>query len=280
MTTDTKTAWRMKAAYLETCSCDFGCPCNFEAPPTKGYCSFVLGWHINEGHFGDVSLDGLNIAGAGWFPEAMHLGNGTMIPYVDERATPEQRSALLTIMTGAAAVSLGRSSPRSSPMCANRASSRSTSTSMGATALSRSRTWPKRASRRLRTPSLATRKTRKSSCRTDSSSTMPTSPNRRRAGSRTMASTAIRRAKTATSRRSITATPSEGAIVLRLIAVPQSDRGPVLAILAALGLLAWLTLADPLGLGIASAFDHHELLEDASGSQIVARFPLFVGRGR
>jgi len=68
--------------------------------------------------------------------------------------------------------------------------------------------------------------------------------------------------------------------VLRLIAVPQSDRGPVLAILAALGLLAWLTLADPLGLGIASAFDHHELLEDASGSQIVARFPLFVGRGR
>jgi predicted metal-binding membrane protein len=51
----------------------------------------------------------------------------------------------------------------------------------------------------------------------------------------------------------------------------------VLAILAALGLLAWLTLADPLDLGIASAFDHHELLEDASGSQIVARFPLFVG---
>lgn len=102
MTTDVKTEWRMKGQYLETCSCDFGCPCNFEAPPTKGYCSFVLGWHIDEGHFGDVSLDGLNIAGAGVFPKAMHLGNGTLIPYVDERATPDQRNALLTIMTAQA----------------------------------------------------------------------------------------------------------------------------------------------------------------------------------
>lgn len=65
--------------------------------------------------------------------------------------------------------------------------------------------------------------------------------------------------------------------MLRLIAVPHRDRGPVLAILGALALLAWITLADPFRLGLASAFDHHEFLEDASGSQILARFPLFVG---
>lgn len=102
MTTQAGIKWHMKGKYLETCSCDFGCPCNFEAPPTKGYCSYVLGWHIDEGKIGDVTVDGLNIAAAGWFPEAMHLGNGTMIPYVDERATPAQREALLTMMSGQA----------------------------------------------------------------------------------------------------------------------------------------------------------------------------------
>ncbi len=102
MTTEAKTKWRMKGAYIETCSCDLGCPCNFEAPPTKGYCSAVLGWHIETGNYGDVRLDGLNIAAAGWFPGEMHLGNGTFIPYVDERATPQQREALLTIMSGQA----------------------------------------------------------------------------------------------------------------------------------------------------------------------------------
>ncbi len=102
MTTQTATRWKMKGQYLETCSCDFGCPCNFEAPPTKGYCSAVLGWHIEEGHFGDVKLDGLNIAAAGWFPGAMHLGNGTFIPYVDERATAPQREALLMMMSAQA----------------------------------------------------------------------------------------------------------------------------------------------------------------------------------
>ncbi len=280
MTTDTKTAWRMKAAYLETCSCDFGCPCNFEAPPTKGYCSFVLGWHINEGHFGDVSLDGLNIAGAGWFPEAMHLGNGTMIPYVDERATPEQRSALLTIMTGAAgglpweilaAIISDVREPRFVPIDFNVDGRHST---VKIADLAEAGLTP------IKNPVTG-----------DEEDPQVVLPHGFLFHHAHVAESTASWVKDDGIDRDQTgqngyfaevdySTPSEGAIVLRLIAVPQSDRGPVLAILAALGLLAWLTLADPLGLGIASAFDHHELLEDASGSQIVARFPLFVGRGR
>jgi hypothetical protein len=102
MTTQTGVKWEMEADYLETCSCDWGCPCNFEAKPTKGYCSFIVAWHIREGRYGDVRLDGLNIAGAGLFPKAMYEGNGTLIPYVDERADAKQREALLTIMSGQA----------------------------------------------------------------------------------------------------------------------------------------------------------------------------------
>ena len=64
--------WHLKADFLETCSCDFGCPCNFEAPPTKGYCAYVAAWHIHEGYYGDVRMDGLTAASAGRFPQAMH----------------------------------------------------------------------------------------------------------------------------------------------------------------------------------------------------------------
>ena len=94
--------WHLKADFLETCSCDFGCPCNFEAPPTKGYCAYVAAWHIHEGYYGDVRLDGLTAASAGRFPQAMHLGNGTSLLFIDERATQEQRQALLTLITGKA----------------------------------------------------------------------------------------------------------------------------------------------------------------------------------
>jgi hypothetical protein len=28
--------WYMKANYVETCNCDYGCPCNFSGFPTGG----------------------------------------------------------------------------------------------------------------------------------------------------------------------------------------------------------------------------------------------------
>ena len=32
----------MKADYVETCNCDFGCPCNFNGFPTYGYCRALV----------------------------------------------------------------------------------------------------------------------------------------------------------------------------------------------------------------------------------------------
>ena len=58
--------------------------------------------HIVEGNFSDVKLDGLNWALTYHWPGALHEGNGTAQPFVDERATPEQRNALLQIMSGQA----------------------------------------------------------------------------------------------------------------------------------------------------------------------------------
>ena len=30
--------WSLEADYLQGCNCDYGCPCEFEAPPTEGLC--------------------------------------------------------------------------------------------------------------------------------------------------------------------------------------------------------------------------------------------------
>ncbi len=59
MTTQVK--WTMEADYLQACNCDYDCPCEFEAPPTQGYCEGIGAWRINQGSYGELSLDGLGL---------------------------------------------------------------------------------------------------------------------------------------------------------------------------------------------------------------------------
>ncbi len=96
----TKTKWTIEADYLQACNCDYGCPCEFSAPPTLGYCEGMGAWRINKGSFGDVKLDGLGFAFAARWPKAIHEGNGTVQLFFDERANPQQRDALLQIASG------------------------------------------------------------------------------------------------------------------------------------------------------------------------------------
>jgi hypothetical protein len=60
----------------------------------------MSGMHIVEGNFDGVQLDGLNWAALYHWPGALHEGNGSILPLIDERATPEQRNALLQILSG------------------------------------------------------------------------------------------------------------------------------------------------------------------------------------
>ena len=54
--------WNVAGTYFEACNCDVACPCVFLSQPTTGECKALIGWHIDEGNQGDVSLDGLNVA--------------------------------------------------------------------------------------------------------------------------------------------------------------------------------------------------------------------------
>jgi hypothetical protein len=100
MTATLPTKWFFEADYFQACNCDYGCPCEFEAPPTQGFCEGLGAWRINDGKFGDIALNGLGIAFAINFPGPMHKGNGTGVFFIDQRADPPQRQAILEILSG------------------------------------------------------------------------------------------------------------------------------------------------------------------------------------
>ena len=70
--------WEIKGRELGNCNCAYGCPCQFNALPTHGDCHAVVGYQIDEGHHGDVRLDGLRAALIASWPGPIHEGNGTI----------------------------------------------------------------------------------------------------------------------------------------------------------------------------------------------------------
>ena len=74
MTTEAKGNWQLKGDVIGACNCDYGCPCEFEAPPTMGFCEGMGIYHINKGKFGDVSLDGLSFAFGIPLAQAIRIG--------------------------------------------------------------------------------------------------------------------------------------------------------------------------------------------------------------
>jgi len=92
--------WMLKGRELANCNCEYGCNCQFGGLPDKGHCQAVFAMAIDEGHHGETSLAGLNIAAVFRWPGAIHEGKGECAAFVDERASEAQRQSLLTIMTG------------------------------------------------------------------------------------------------------------------------------------------------------------------------------------
>ena len=92
--------WHMQGSLIGACNCDWGCPCNFDAPPTNGFCDGFYTIAVREGRFGEVSLDGVGFVMGGHSPGPIHEGNGTSILVMDEGSSPEQRAAIETLWRG------------------------------------------------------------------------------------------------------------------------------------------------------------------------------------
>lgn len=104
----TETSWQIHGEYFENCNCDVVCPCLFSplepmtSAPTQGACEVGFGFHVDNGTFGDVSLDGLNVALIARTPGRMAEGNWQVALYVDDQADDDQSGALQAIFTGSA----------------------------------------------------------------------------------------------------------------------------------------------------------------------------------
>jgi hypothetical protein len=92
--------WGMSGVILGACNCDWGCPCNFDAPPTYGHCDGFYTQVVREGHFGDISLDGVTFAWGGHSPGAIHEGNGSSILILDAAASADQRASIERLWRG------------------------------------------------------------------------------------------------------------------------------------------------------------------------------------
>ncbi|MDP7344312.1 MAG: DUF1326 domain-containing protein [Alphaproteobacteria bacterium] len=92
--------WRIRAREFANCNCAYGCPCQFNALPTYGTCEAAAGYQIDEGHFGEISLDGVRAAAIYKWPGPVHEGDGEMLLIIDESASEAQRDAVIRILNG------------------------------------------------------------------------------------------------------------------------------------------------------------------------------------
>src|SRR5262244_4551093 len=83
--------WHLSGDYFENCNCSVVCPCLVsKAPPltsrpTEGVCDVGVIFHIENGRYGDVTLDGLNVALAIHTPGPMGEGNWAVGAYIDAK---------------------------------------------------------------------------------------------------------------------------------------------------------------------------------------------------
>ncbi len=90
----------MEGLEFGNCNCTWGCSCQFNGPPTNGHCRAFCFMQIDTGHFGDVRLDGMRWGILAAWPGAVHLGSGTFMSVIEERADPKQRQAIEAVSHG------------------------------------------------------------------------------------------------------------------------------------------------------------------------------------
>jgi len=111
--------WRIDGQYMETCNCDFICPCigsNLAARPTEGDCKAAISMRIEEGEKDGVKLDGVAFIVLMRSPGAMADGDIKVGLIVDDQADDEQVEAVSAIASGAAGGPMAALAPLVSEM--------------------------------------------------------------------------------------------------------------------------------------------------------------------
>lgn len=102
--------WKIRGDFVMACNCTVFCPCVLslgQHGPTEGYCQTWAGLRIDEGHFGETDLAGINVGLIIEIPGPLTRGNWTAGVFIDEKASIYAVKALTKIFTGRAGGSTG-----------------------------------------------------------------------------------------------------------------------------------------------------------------------------
>jgi len=97
--------WAIKGELILNCNCTVFCPCVVSLglhPPTEGHCQTWGAVRIDQGHYGDVDLSGINIGLMIEIPGMMSRGNWKTALFIDDRASHAAFDAICQIFTGKA----------------------------------------------------------------------------------------------------------------------------------------------------------------------------------
>jgi hypothetical protein len=76
------------------------CPCWIGEDPDLGDCRTFLSFHIDSGRIRTMDVSNLSVVIVAYVPGNILAGNWDAVVLIDERATPEQREALLAAFGG------------------------------------------------------------------------------------------------------------------------------------------------------------------------------------
>jgi len=96
----TEPSWYIKAHIDEACSCPLFCPCYFNPTPAGPFCNFNNVFTVEQGNWGNVRLDGMEVWVSGNLGD--NFGDGTtegLIVAFEPAATQQQVDAFMQIAT-------------------------------------------------------------------------------------------------------------------------------------------------------------------------------------
>ncbi|SRR5258708_6949287 len=99
---DPQPSWVLRGEEAEACECDSVCPCVWEKDVTFQECRSVLVWQVTQGSYGTTDLSGTVFAVALLrsgknIVQAMGKWEGTI--YVGDRASEDQKKAIVAILS-------------------------------------------------------------------------------------------------------------------------------------------------------------------------------------
>src|SRR6266511_2683255 len=99
LATTTKT-YVLDGSLLEACSCAGPCPSWVGDDPDGERCDALNAFHIDRGQINGADVAGITFLRIAQIPGNVLAGNWREVIYVDDKATPEQRQAILDAWTG------------------------------------------------------------------------------------------------------------------------------------------------------------------------------------